>query len=114
MEFWEKLTWYQAYNNSKHDRHDQFKQANLENLLNAVTGLLVLLSSQFHTEDFSPESIGLTISGYDYYDGEAALGSFFRIDFPTDWTDEELYDFNWQDLKSKPDRFNKIDYNAIP
>ena len=109
----QELTWYQAYNKSKHDRHDQFKLANLENLLNAVTGLLVLLSSQFCTQDFSPASSSLAISGYDYYDGQAALGGFFRMEFPTDWADDELYEFNWQDLKNEPDRFNKIDYDVI-
>ena len=43
------LSWYQAYNKSKHDRRFEFKEANLENLLNSVAGLLVLLSSQFGT-----------------------------------------------------------------
>ena len=86
------LTWYQAYNESKHDRHDKFKLANLRNLLNAVTGLLVLLSSQFCTHTFSPASSSLAISGYDYYDGQPALGGFFRIKFPNDWDDGELYD----------------------
>jgi hypothetical protein len=46
------LSWYQAYNKSKHDRRTEFKEANFKNLLNAVTGLLVVLSSQFRTEDF--------------------------------------------------------------
>ena len=41
------LGWYQAYNASKHDRHEAFKTANMEQLLTAITGLLVLLSSQF-------------------------------------------------------------------
>ncbi|MEM6451901.1 MAG: hypothetical protein AAF703_16490 [Cyanobacteria bacterium P01_D01_bin.105] len=109
----QKLTWYHAYNKSKHDRHDQFKLANLKNLLNAVTALLVLLSSQFCTQTFLPESSGLAISGYEYYDGQAALGGYFRIVFPNDWADDELYDFNWTDLKNETDRFNKIDYDAI-
>jgi hypothetical protein len=109
----QELTWYQAYNKSKHDRQDQFKLANLESLLNAITGLLVLLSSQFCTQEFSPASSSLAISGHDYYDGQAALGGFFRIEFPKDWSKDELYEFDWQSLKNEPDRFNKIDYNLI-
>jgi len=109
----QELTWYKAYNKSKHDRHDQFKLANLESLLNAVAGLLVLLSSQFRTETFSPASSSLAISGYEYYDGDSALGGFFRIDFPDDWSDDELYEFNWSELKDESHRFDKIDYDAI-
>jgi len=109
----QELSWYQAYNKSKHDRHHHFKQANVKNLLNAVTGLLVLLSSQFRTETFSPASRSLSVSGYEYYDGETAIGEFFRVNFPTDWSNDELYDFNWSDLKNENHRFNRIDYNAI-
>ncbi|MGB8901278.1 MAG: hypothetical protein WCC90_19495 [Methylocella sp.] len=36
-----------------------------------------------------------------------AIGSLFRISFPTDWKDDEMYDFNWSDLGKKPDRFEK-------
>jgi len=109
----DKLTWYHAYNKSKHDRQHQFKLSNLENLLNAITGLLVLLSSQFCTQEFSPASKALAISGYDYYEGIVALGGFFRIELPSDWSDDELYEFDWQSLKNKADRFNRIDYNLI-
>lgn len=72
-----------------------------------------MLSSQFCTETFSPASSSLAIGGYDYYDGQPALGGFFRIKFPNDWDDDELYDFNWSELKNETDRFNKIDYDAI-
>jgi len=42
-----------------------------------------------------------------------AIGSLFRINFPTDWREEEMYDFDWSDLCKKPDRFEKINYNKI-
>jgi len=45
--------WYKAYNASKHDRQDEFKKANMENLIDAVSGLLVVLSSQFRDQEFS-------------------------------------------------------------
>lgn len=47
------LPWYKAYNASKHDRQEQFRQANLDHLLSAVAGLLIVLSAQFGTEDYS-------------------------------------------------------------
>ncbi len=107
------LFWYQAYNKSKHDRQIEFKGANLENLLNSVAGLLVLLSSQFGTQDFDPGSTLLSVSVDSYYSTEPGLGGFFHIEFPDDWTDDEKYDFNWTDLKKQVDRFQRIDYDNI-
>ncbi len=105
--------WYNAYNQSKHDRQDSFKKANMESLINAISGLLVVLSSQFGTQDFSPSAIGLGISGdeYEYYDLEAAIGGYFRIGFPDDWDEEEKYDFDWSVLKTSSTRFQKFNYN---
>ena len=107
------LPWYQAYNKSKHDRQEKFQQANLKNLLDAVTALLILLSSQFKTEDFSPSSRGFAASGYDYHEMGPALGDYFRIEFPTDWPEDEKYDFDWSKLKKTLRRFDKINYNEI-
>lgn len=109
------LSWYQAYNASKHDRHEEFKKANLENLVMAVAGLLVLISSQFRDEEFTAGSRSLGLgSGYDYHPMEASIGSLFRINYPDDWVDAERYDFDWTGLKTQKDRFEKIDYDAIP
>jgi hypothetical protein len=108
-----ELTWYQAHNASKHDRQNEFKKANLENLLNSVSGLVALLSSQFGTHDFSPGSTGLAVNTDSYYSTSPALGDFFHIEFPNDWTDAEKYDFNWSDLKKQSERFQKIDYDSI-
>lgn len=107
------LSWYQAYNASKHDRHQAFKQANMEHLLDAVAGLLVVLSSQFKTETFSAGEIFLATEGYGYHEMESAIGSLFRIKLPNDWPDAEMYDFDWSVLKTQTDRFSKFDYNTI-
>lgn len=107
------LPWYQAYNASKHDRHNKFKKANLGNLLNAVSGLLVLLSAQFGNQDFSPGPTGLSVAVDSYYSTQPALGGFFHIEIPNDWSDDEKYDFDWASLKTQPDRFQKIDYDKI-
>jgi hypothetical protein len=82
-------------------------------LLSAVTALLILLSSQFKTEDFSPGSRGIAISGYDFHEFEPAIGGFFRIKFPDNWADQEKYDFDWSKLKDQPDRFDKINYDLL-
>jgi hypothetical protein len=108
------LSWYQAYNKSKHDRHNEFHHANFKNMIGAISGLLVLLSSQFRTESFTPgEGASFGLSTDSYYDTEPALGGFFHIEFPSDWPEPEKYDFNWSDLKQQPQRFSKIDYDAI-
>ncbi|WP_157096255.1 hypothetical protein [Methylosinus sp. R-45379] len=108
------LPWYQAYNASKHDRHDEFKKANFENLVLAVAGLLVVISAQFRDRSFSAGPTALLMSGHDYHPMEASTGSLFRIRYPNDWADSELYGFDWSDLKSQGERFEKFDYDEIP
>jgi hypothetical protein len=105
--------WDSGTDKSKHDRQAEFKEANLKNLLNAISGLLALLSSQFGTQDFSPVSTGLSVSVDSYYSTSPALGSFFHVDFPSDWPTNELYDFDWSSLKSNPNRFDKINYDNL-
>ncbi len=107
------LKWYQAYNKSKHDRHAEFKLANLEMLLNAVAALVILLSSQFRTEDFSPGNTLLALQSNSYFGNTPAIGGYFHIDFPNDWASDEIYDFNWSDLRSESKKFDKIDFDKI-
>lgn len=108
------IPWYQAYNASKHNRHDQFRNANLENLVSAVAGLLVLITAQFKDQDFSPGATLISAGGLNYHSMEPAIGSFFRIEYPTDWTANEVYDFDWSALMQQPNRFQKFDYDAVP
>jgi hypothetical protein len=107
------LPWYQAYNASKHDRQDEFKKANFGMLMDAVAGLLVLISSQFRDRDFSAGGAALGVEGLDYHPMTAAIGLLFRIEYPKDWAGDELYDFDWSVLKNQKDRFEKIDFNKI-
>lgn len=107
-----RLPWYTAYNTTKHDRHSQFEKATFEHLLDACCGLLVILSAQFETNDFSPAPTYLAVEGRG--DGfESGIGNYFRVKFPADWPDAEKYDFNWQTLKDEPDPFETIDYSKI-
>lgn len=110
----EALEWYQSYNKSKHNRHEDFKYANFRNLLNAVAGLLVLLSSQFGTQSFSPGTTHIGVSqGYNYYKGTFGIGGFFMINFPDNWNDCEKYEFNWSELVKDNNPFDKIDYTSL-
>ncbi len=108
-----KLSWYDAYNNSKHDRHNKFIQANFNNLLNAISGLVVILSSQFKDVEFSSNDELMAFNDDGYYKMASAIGGFFRIEFPKDWEDEEKYDFDWSVLEKEKNRFEKINYNEI-
>lgn len=107
--------WYSAYNYSKHNRQKDFNQANLGNLLNAVAGLLVVISSQFVTEDFSAAPTTMSINGskYEYHSMGPAIGSLFRISFPDNWDEHDVYDFDWNQLRDRPDRFQKYDYGLV-
>ena len=92
--------WYRSYNNVKHDRYENFEEANFENLIHAVAGLVVLLSSQFHTTDFSPGPTLLSVSDGAVYDGmTSAIGGFFRIKFPDDFPMNERYSFSYEDIR---------------
>lgn len=116
FENWEAnkpLAWYQAYNNSKHDRLNNFHEANLGNLLLAFSGLFVLLSSQFRTESFATGGRGLELSIDSFFPGDFGLGGFLMINFPDNWTEDEMYDFDWTLLKRSKERFEKFNYNSL-
>ena len=105
-----RLPWYDAYNATKHDRYSVFHQASFEQTIDAVAGLLVVLSAQFHTDDFEPVSYLKTRTG-DRYDGtEVGIGGYFQVRFPTDWPQEERYDFHWQLIMNEPDPFDQLTF----
>jgi len=108
----ESLSWYQAYNKTKHDRHDKFNLASFENLIDAVCGLVTVLASQFWTEDYSPES-DLVALGNSSDDMETAIGGYFRVKFPDDWSEEEMYDFTIGDIEKSKFTIECYDYNSL-
>lgn len=107
------LVWYQAYNSSKHDRLSSFEKANFNNLIDAFSGLCVLLSSQFRHVDFhfQPGPDYIEAHGYSYYGGGFGIGKYVIVDYPDNWNDDELYDFDWTNLESEKVKFQKFDYN---
>lgn len=108
------LPWYVAYNDSKHDRHENLISANLQMLVHAIGGLLVLLTAQFNKEDYSGSPEGLGIGGPSVYKWDDAIGGLFRVERPKNWQNDQLYDFDWGDLKDLDDPFQKFDYDSVP
>jgi hypothetical protein len=114
----ESLAWYRAYNKSKHNRHENFHLATLDAMVDAYCGLNVLLSAQFHTEDYSSGHVLMSAGGGPYtYEGndgmEPAIGDVLRIRFPSDWPTAERYDFDWQQISSEEDPFQNFDFAAL-
>jgi hypothetical protein len=104
----ERLLWYQAYNAVKHSRHSNFGQANLGNLIEAVCGLVALISAQFLNLDFGPSYIlgDGPSDGFDF-----ATGGYFLVKYPDDWPVAERYEFDWEVLKnSEPDPFQTFTF----
>lgn len=107
------LTWYRAYNRSKHNRDKFFKEANLKNLMDAFCGLYVVMSAQFDSHDYTCGHVVLVLGGKDsYYEGEFGLGDMLQTIYP-EWQDDEKYDMDWALICEKPDRFRKFDYDAV-
>ncbi len=104
------LPWYDAYNATKHDRLYGFQIATFEHLIDACCGVLVLLSAQFGTNDFSPGTKRLALAGSN--DGtESGIGDYFRVKFPDDWPMNLRYEFDWEILKHEQDPFQSFDYS---
>jgi hypothetical protein len=107
-----RLPWYQAYNTTKHDRHSAFEEATFLHLMDACCGLLVILSAQYWTIDFSPGNSLLASEGPG--DGtESGIGGFFRVKFPTNMPPDLRYDFDWRRLQNDVDPFQSIDYSQV-
>jgi hypothetical protein len=105
-----ELSWYSAYNATKHNRQVDFERATFSQMLDGVSGLLALISSQFGTRDFGPgpELISAEMGGERF---ESSIGGYFRVRFPDDWAMADRYDFNWEKLSSSdPDPFQNFPY----
>jgi len=107
---WDKgpsLSWYQAYNHSKHNRFSNYKEANLYNLLISICGLICVLHAQFDiTLEFEYRNYGKIgiING-----GQVIFGPFTI--YPPKFNDEDKYSFNWKELSLTENPFS--DYPFI-
>jgi hypothetical protein len=59
------LSWYDAYNSTKHNREENFHHSTLENAISAVSAIAVMLCAQFGP-DAVPEGIEVNLKGVDY------------------------------------------------
>lgn len=98
------LSWYQAYNNAKHNRVQYFHEANLENLFNGICSLVVLLTAQFNSFISIMSSNGFSLP---INEGEQIAISCFTIKLPH-LTDSEKYDFDYDSIKNDGRDFDKF------
>ena len=101
------LSWYQAYNHSKHDRYANFHEATLENVFNGICSLAVLLAAQF------PSMIG-GITGrsnltFFTEDPNSLITQGFTIKYPN-FLPEQKYDFDWENLKNNTPTFDSFSF----
>ena len=107
-----RLDWYDRYSAVKHDRQQSFRKATFGCLIDAVSALLVVLSAQFGTNDFSPGPGFLMLEGpRDGY--ESGIGGYFDVHFPDDWPEEDRYDFNWREIEALQDPYQAFDYSKV-
>ncbi len=107
----DSLSWYKAYNQTKHDRHKNFKEARFGSLIMAVCGLAALMASQFWKYDFSSAGTHLEISPRPQNDGfESSIGGVVRIKYPLIIKPSQQYDFDYKDIDFTKDIFQKNVY----
>lgn len=100
------LSWYKAYNDVKHNRWQNFTLANLKNLLDAICGLLCIIHSQVGDTVQHVFQSNIYVSADDVV--EVSVRSF-RIK-PYQYSDNEKYDFDWDSLKTNPNRFQRFQF----
>lgn len=104
--------WYRAYNNAKHDRAGNFQRATLGHALDAMSGLVAILSAQFLGEDFSGGASTLLLDGGQPVEPgmEPAVGGVFQVRYPDDWSVDDCYDFDAAALMKEADPFVRFPY----
>lgn len=102
----ETLSWYDAYNNVKHDRFTNFTMANLDNLVKTVAGLLSILHAQYGD--------GMSVVGYNGNGSVVAdeclvETEMFTIHAPH-FPENEKYGFIWDSIANEADVFQKYNF----
>ena len=68
-------------------------------MIDAMCGLVAVISSQFIQEEFSNTVRVVRGSPGDYF--QSAIGGYFHVHFPADWPEGEKYEFNWHMLEGR-------------
>ena len=104
-----KLNWYDAYNSIKHDKSSNFRNATFENVIDAFSALVITISSQFGTDDFSlktPELEAIVLTENPPESSFVpAIGERLEIAFPKTWKPEERYNLNLSAMQAQSDPF---------
>ena len=100
------LSWYKAYNDLKHNRWQNFTLANLKNLLNAISGLLCVIYAQIG------DAVQHVFESNIYFSADDAVDISVRsfTITPYQFLDSEKYDFDWENLKTDPNRFQRFQF----
>lgn len=101
------LSWYKAYNDVKHNRCQNFPMASLKNLLDAICGLFCVIYAQVGdtVKQVFESNIFFSIKG----ETSVSVRSFTII--PCQISDNEKYDFKWDDLQSNPNRIQSFPFD---
>lgn len=102
----EALSWYDAYNEVKHDRYGNFKQAKLECLMNAMAGLICIMHAGYG-EGMS--HVGFSEYGTTNINEGVVETPMFTIKAPS-FPDEEKYDFFWDVLEIEQEPVQKYPF----
>jgi hypothetical protein len=105
----QSLPWYQDYNTVKHNRSTDFDKANFGNLIKAISGVFVILYSQFTDAIFNDLSSSYTINcdSDGFCCGDKGLLSLKPLNT---WQSNELYDFDWSVIQKETDPFLKLTF----
>jgi hypothetical protein len=97
--------WYRAYNDAKHNRLENFSEASLENLIQGMSAVFTLLIAQ--VGPFFDDRLQIWHGGA----GFRAVHDLFCQQVLPNWSVDEQYDFDWNQLKSDSQPFQ---HHAIP
>lgn len=101
------LTWYQAYNHSKHNRFTNFKEASLENVFAGICSLVVVLAAQFPNRIGLLDGSNIRMSSDD--DDNTLFVGNFTITFPYRGICERC-NFDWDTLKTSNTPFQSYKF----
>lgn len=101
------LTWYQAYNHSKHNRFTNFKEASLENVFADICSLVVVLAAQFPNRIGLLDGSNIRMSSDD--DDNTLFVGNFTITFPYRGICERC-NFDWDTLKTSNTPFQSYKF----
>jgi hypothetical protein len=103
------LSWYQSYNDVKHNRSLNFSKASLENLIKSISGLYVILVSQFGRIVFNPyQTTMMSMTDNDGF--HSAQDSILSVKFPTSWTPADTTAIDWNTIKLTANPFNQFTF----